>query len=120
MDFSVLADYGVNYEEGLGRCLGDQKFYAMLLSMFLEDDSFYRGKAAFDSGDDDSLMKCFHELKGVSGNAAAKELYSAVYPLVELLRGPNWTREQIAPLVAAVERAYDRARTGVLLALGRK
>lgn len=116
MDRELLEAYGVNYDEGEKRCLGDSAFYEKLLSMFLKDESFARAKAAFELEDDRALFSGIHELKGVSATAALTELYAATCPLVECLRRGDGDREELNRLFAAVDRAYTRVSEGIRLA----
>lgn len=116
MDTEILKEYGIDYEKGLARCADDPEFFALLLSMFLEDDSFARGKSAYEKGDQQAFFACMHELKGVSGTASLTALYEATCPLVELLRGEAPGKEREDALFAAVEKAYACACKGIALA----
>lgn len=116
MDYTILDQYGVDYEKGIARCLNDAGFYQKMLAMFLDDDSYYRAKAAYERKDHKELFRCVHELKGACGNAAMTELFDAVSELVELLRSGSADEALIAALFHKVELAYTRARTGVELA----
>lgn len=118
MDGKILTRYGIDYEKGLQRCTQDAAFYEMLLTMFLEDSSFARAKAAYEDMNRRKLFECLHELKGVSGNTAMTELYEAVCPLVELVRNGAADEAEITRLFTLVEDAYTRAREGISLALG--
>ena len=63
-----------------------------------------------------------HELKGVSGNAALTDLYSAIVPLVEALRSSGAGAEkdaQISRLFAEADKAYQRTFEGITQAIGR-
>ena len=117
MDRELLAQYGIDFDVGLGHCMGDAAFYRTLLSMFLDDDCFPRAQAAFADGNAKELFSCMHELKGVSGNAALTALYNAVIPLVEALRNQDAVGEEIAPLFARAQAAYDRTVQGIRLAV---
>lgn len=120
MDKELLVKYGIDYERGLGNCMGDGDFFQTLLSMFLQDDCFPRAEKAFANKDYKELFNCMHELKGVSGNAALADLYSAIVPLVETLRSGNGAEKeaQIGPLFAEAERAYRHTCDGISQAIG--
>ena len=107
MDKDLLGKYGIDYEKGLGNCMGDGEFFQTLLSMFLEDDCFPRARAAYANKDYKELFNCMHELKGVSGNAALTDLYGAIVPLVEVLRGKTGadTEAQIGLLFENADKA---------------
>lgn len=49
MDKQILRAYGIDADRGVGNCMNDASFYERLLSMFLQDGSFQRGKAAYAS-----------------------------------------------------------------------
>lgn len=117
MDATVLQSYGIDCKSGIARCLDDESFYKRLLTLFLQDDSFARAKAAFERGDQTALFKCMHELKGVSGNASLTALHAACCELVELLRAGDADSERIAALFPPVEEAYLRAWEGAVLAV---
>ena len=93
MNLAVLAEHGIDYNKGLSRCMNDPEFYEKLLGMFLCDDSFSRGKKAYEAKNFDLMFKCVHELKGACGNASLVGLYNAVVPLVDLLRENGVTNE---------------------------
>lgn len=113
MNYTILRESGIDVETGLARCLNDREFYEQFLMMFLEDTSFERARAAFEQKDYKELFKCAHELKGVSGNAGLSELYDAVSPLVDLVRGGSADDGEAAALFERVSEAYERARDGV-------
>lgn len=119
MDKSLLKEYGINYDEGLARCMGDPAFYKTLLSIFLSDSAFTRAAEAYGAGDLNALFACMHELKGASGTAAFTELYNAICPLVELLRGKAAQADpaETDRLFDAVQTAYARTCEGITKAL---
>lgn len=120
MDFSVLDSYGVDYRQGIRRCMDDSEVYHQMLIAFLEDDSFDRAKKAFASRDYRGMFNCMHELKGACGNADFTALYEAVVPLVEILRSgeAEESAEEVEKKLQTVSMAYERTREGVSLALG--
>lgn len=118
MDLTVLDRYGIDSQEGIARCMGDEELYAGVLGMFLQDDAFQRAKAAHDGGDMQMLFRCVHELKGACGNVAMTELYDTVDALVEYLRGGQYELATVDAMFARLEIAYLRAREGVACALG--
>ena len=117
MDKELLRQYGIDYDKGLSNCMGDVAFYKTLMGMFLDDDCFPRARAAYAQHDYATLFSCLHELKGVSGNAALTELYKAVVPLVELLRGGTSDDAAVDTLFSQADAAYQRACEGISLAL---
>lgn len=120
MDKTILRSYGIDAEKGVGNCMNDAVFYERLLSMFLKDESFQRGKAAYEARDYSTLFSCMHELKGVAGGAALTGLYDAVCPMVELVRGDaaNPPDEEVDRVFARIETAYARTCKGIALSGG--
>lgn len=117
MDRALLKEYGIDYEQGLARCMGDADFFRMLLSMFLRDESFQRAKTACAAGDQKALFAAVHELKGASGTAALTALYDALTPFVELLRDGTADQREIDRLFGELEGVYQRTCEGVTRAL---
>lgn len=122
MESELMTRYGIDYDKGIKNCMGNGIFYRKILSMFMEDDSFLRAKAACKVRDYKTLFNCAHELKGVSGNAALTKLYYATVPLVELLRGESGAEvgAEVESLLAAIEEAYSSACAGISLILEEK
>ena len=117
MDITILEKYGIDYKNGLARCMGDVEFYEKLLTMFLNDDTFSQAKKAFDEKNYEKLFHYTHELKGVCGNADMKDIYRAVCPLVELLRYNEGSEEIITEMFEKVEEAYNKAKEGIFVAI---
>ncbi len=117
MNYEILREYGIDPDAGLARCMNDAQLHERLLGLFIEDDTFERVRAAYQSGDRDGLFKCAHELKGVCGNADIPLLYEAVGELVELLRGDNRNDVEITAVFERIARLYDRAREGIVSAM---
>lgn len=117
MDLDILKACGIDWQKGVARCLNDRSLFERTLLLFLQDDCFDRGKAAFALRDYPGLYRSMHELKGACGNVEMTALHDAVCELVDLLRGGNEPGEEELMLrFAAVEAAYETARTGILLA----
>lgn len=117
MDYQALQEHGIDYRRGISRCMDDAGFYEQFLNMFLSDDSYARTKAAYERGDLREMFSCAHELKGVSGNAEMTDLFNAVSPLVELLRGGTPEAGELSRAFTDVENEYHRALKGVMTAL---
>lgn len=113
MDKDLLREYGIDYEKGLGRCMGDSELYTTLLSMFSQDDCFERTRQALEQRDAKAMFDCMHELKGTSGNLALNALYELICPLVERLRTGDADMDEIAPLFEPVEKVYKKTLEGI-------
>lgn len=119
MDKAILQNCGIDYDKGLKTCMGDPEFFKTLLSMFLADTCFPRARVAYAARNYGDLFNCLHELKGVSGNAALTDLYNAVVPLVELLRGGTAEDAEVDRLFAVADTAYQRVYDGIALAVAK-
>ena len=120
MNYEILKEYGIDYTKGLKRCMDDESFYQDYVASFLEDDSFARGKKAFERKDYQEMFCCIHELSGVCSNADLLQLHESVKELVELLRNHLGTPIQIEDSFYKMEKVYLRTIEGIKLAIQRK
>lgn len=119
MNIQILEEHGIDYASGVARCTNDAGFYEMLLTMFLQDDTFARAKAAYGEGDMKELFNCMHELKGAAGNASLTDMYKASVPLVEALRCEQPRQDEIDGLFVRAQQVYDRTCEGISAAIGK-
>ena len=105
LTIETLKDFGVNTEEGLGRCLGNEALYFRFIGMAVADDGFEHLAEATAAGDLVKAFEAAHALKGVLGNLAIVPLYRAVSEVTELLRSGTETdySEKIAAILAMRE-----------------
>lgn len=96
---------GADYEATFKR-LPNEAMLLRLAKMFLQDDSFQSLKDALAAGDVQTAFCAAHTLKGVCLNMGFDKLYEPSNELTELLR--TGTLEGSEPLLAAVEREYQR------------
>lgn len=82
----ILESYGSNYEETMGRFLGDEAFYLRMLGMLLKDGSMKTLCDALNGEDMGAAFDAAHTLKGIAGNLGLTPFYSAVCTMVETLR----------------------------------
>jgi len=68
----------VNVEEGLGRIRGNQKIYKMLLTTFLDNDSFQQLEADIAAQKIDEAAKTAHAVKGIAANLSLPKLYEHI------------------------------------------
>ena len=81
-----LKALGANVDEGLERCLGRTDLYEKFINKLpemLEDPEI---KAAFDRGDDQTVIEKTHAIKGVTGNLSITPLFEAYSNIVSLER----------------------------------
>lgn len=81
-----LREYGANVEEGLRRCVNNEKFYLMLVMKAVNGNGFDDLKAAIAGGDLKRAFEVCHSMKGVFGNLSITPLYEPVAEMTELLR----------------------------------
>jgi len=78
---------GIEYQEGVGRFVGQAKLYETFLNKFLQDPNYEELKKALQARDCEAAFQASHTLKGVSGNLSLNSLFHAIIPLVDSLRG---------------------------------
>lgn len=120
MNVEMLKACGVDYSQGIERCMNDEELFESVLQCFVEDDMLERTEDAFKRKDYSEMFDCVHELKGACGNAAFTELYDASCVLVELLRGGCTDDALIAPAFDKVRELYIRVRNGIIAASEKK
>lgn len=76
------AKMGANYEEVLGRLYNE----AMIVLLFLKDDSYSNLEAALKAGDVQTAFRAAHTLKGVCQNLGFNNLYVPAAQITETLR----------------------------------
>ena len=81
-----LKNFGVDTEEGLGRCFGNEDFYFRLVGMIPDDPNFDVLSEKLKAGDLQGGFEAAHALKGVTGNLSLTPIYEPVSELTELLR----------------------------------
>ncbi|NMP38362.1 MAG: Hpt domain-containing protein [Clostridiales bacterium] len=91
MNISLLKTGGIDYEEGIGRFVGNSELYESLLKSFCEENDFDKAKAAVEAGDTRNLFELIHTMKGVTGNLSLTPLYRACCELTEKLRAEDYS-----------------------------
>lgn len=81
-----LRQFGVNVEEGLGRCMNNEMFYLRMVNMSLADKNFDALAKGVEDGDRKAAFEAAHALKGVLGNLSLTPLYEIVQVLTDQLR----------------------------------
>lgn len=98
---------GIDYENGLERCLGDESLYTRLLGMFKDDNAFERLTTALDRGDITDAFECAHALKGVAVNLGMNTLFETDSELANALRGDG-DLDKARELYTSVKVAYSK------------
>lgn len=91
--------------------------YEAVLRAFISDPVLEQAQKALASGDKAALLSVAHEARGSSGNAGINRLYKAASDLVALLRRESYTGAELADSFRQFEREYQRAYSGIELAL---
>ncbi len=107
MDIAKLRDAGIDYEDGLRRCAGNDTLYERLLGMFAQDTNYAESLEAFGRQDWDELFSHMHEIKGMSSNLSMTDVYADAAEIVALLRSQDYAA--IAPVIDRLKVSYARA-----------
>lgn len=116
MNSEIIKKYGIDYESGVRRFIGDRDLYELVLRSFLDDKILDDARLAMKHKDYHRLFECAHEIKGSSSNADMYELCSASGKLVELLRNGNYDDISVEECFDCFVTAYERAKEGIKLA----
>jgi PAS domain S-box-containing protein len=105
---------GFDLADGLKRLQGNKKLYRKLLLGFSTDYNAAANeiRQALDAGDFDRAHGLVHNLKGLAGNLAAKELQAAALNLEKRVKGAKKSAPSTTELnvkLSALENALDRA-----------
>lgn len=103
----ILESYGSDYEETMGRFLGDENFYLKILGMLMKDGSMGKLRDALDSKDMAEAFDAAHTLKGIAGNLGLTPFYIAVGTMVEALRSRD-PKGNYTALYQRVEAEYKK------------
>ncbi len=104
MNRYLFSKAGIDVNEGVARCGGDEALYEHLLDRFSEESRFEEMREALASQDVQGAFAAAHALKGLSGNLSMNRLYRDIMPLVEELRAGSLSGT--ADLFARVEVDY--------------
>jgi HPt (histidine-containing phosphotransfer) domain-containing protein len=114
MDKVALKQYGINYDAGVARFMGDAPMYEELLREFPADMPLSGLRQAFEENDYEALFQISHAMKGVTGNLDMDRLFPATSALTEYLRGTKTPDPgQVAALYEKVCTEYDRVCEGI-------
>lgn len=98
----------LDYEQGLGRFLGNDNLYKSFLKRFLQDGSEAAFQEALRAGDREKAEKEVHTLKGTAGNLSLMRLFHAADEMVQALRAGR-SGEEAADLAMAVAQEKEAA-----------
>lgn len=86
MDKIRLLKAGIDYDEGLDRCMGNNVLYNKLLLRLIENSNYDNLLEAIKEKNYEKAFGFAHTLKGMLGNLSVNEAYSKIVLLVEDLR----------------------------------
>lgn len=86
LTIEALREYGANVEEGLKRCVNNEKFYLSLVQRAVKSAGTDELESALAGGDLHRAFEICHSMKGVFGNLSLTPLYAPVSEMTELLR----------------------------------
>ena len=86
MDKKKLLKAGINYDEGLERCMVNKALYNKLLLRLIENNNYDNLLKAIKEKNYEKAFGYAHTLKGMLGNLSVNEAYGKIVLLVEDLR----------------------------------
>lgn len=108
LTLDALRDFGASVDEGLARCMKNEKLYFRLVGMAVNDANFDKLADAVAADDLDAAFDAAHGLKGTLGNLALKPMYDVVSAMTEDLRAR--THMDYGPSVAALLALRDQLK----------
>ncbi len=103
----IFEAYGGNYDNTLGRFLGNESMYLRLLKMFFQDENMCLLGTAIENQEWRAAFEAAHTLKGVTGNMGLDPLYDAVCNIVEPLRLDDGDTDYTA-LYQIIQQEYEK------------
>ena len=107
MNKAVLKENGIDYEQGVARCVGNTALYETLLLSVSESDSLQRAKAEYADKNYEKLFETIHEIKGVSGNLSMNSLFASSSELTEVLRAKDYSSPDLTRLFAKFVSSFE-------------
>ena len=118
MDQGILISCGIEYADGLRRCMDNDALYERMLLQYVDDPCVAQAERAFAAGDMEGLSAAVHNLKGSSGTLSLTPVYELTSKMMVDLRSGDLQNlpEQMAQLrarndalCAAIRRATGKA-----------
>ena len=82
----MLEEKGFDVDGTMKRFLNNETLYLKCLRKFLDESSFDKLKAAYQSGNCKEAFEGAHTMKGFVSNLGINEIYHLLIPMVEKLR----------------------------------
>lgn len=103
----IFEAYGANYQDTMGRFMGNETMYLKILDMLFRDKNMELLGKALDAGDMTGAFEAAHTLKGVAANMGLTPLYQAVTEILEPLRAKE-CRDDYADLYQAIQYEFQK------------
>lgn len=92
MNIDILKKAGINYEEGLGRFMGNNALYEKFIKKFPADENYSLACEDMKSGDMKALLAHTHAMKGTTGNLSMNTLYGSCCNIVDAIRAEQFDK----------------------------
>lgn len=102
MTVDELKKLGVDTEEGIKRCAGNEAFYMKLVPMALDESKYSDLKKQIGEKDFNAAFETAHALKGVFANLSLTPLCDIICEITELLRAKQ--DMDYAPLLEKLDK----------------
>ncbi|MGN0649027.1 MAG: Hpt domain-containing protein [Oscillospiraceae bacterium] len=106
MDFTLLTEVGINVEEAVKRCAGNEALYAGMVKRFVEEESYRNLVIAAENHDEKQMLSVAHTLKGLCGILSLTPLYELLCELVVLLK--NGENDKAFALMPEISDSYEK------------
>lgn len=117
MNEKYLIQNGINYNEGLKRCLGKKDLYEKILKAFVKDNILTKAKKAMHKKNLTELKFCIHEIKGSSANMSLTSVYLPANEINNLLVEKKYTEEELINAFDNFSKSYSTALMAIKKAL---
>lgn len=107
MNKEKLQSAGIDYEDGIRRCAGNEALYEKLMVMFAQDTNYDDALVAYQARNWDDLFSHMHEIKGMSSNLSMSTVYEDAAEIVALLRAQDY--DSISPVMDRLAVSYAAA-----------
>lgn len=107
----LLLAGGIDVDDMLERCMGNEVLLKRLLNKFLSDSSYHSLEEAMQQGNEGAAMEASHTLKGITGNLSMKALFELVDIQVKALR--NHDMKTAATMMPDITSAYNSAMLAI-------
>ena len=105
----ALEEWGVKYENGVERFMGNVALYEKFLLKFLSDASYQNFVEGMESGDMLRAERAVHTMKGTAGNLSLAPLFYVSDTMVNAIRAQE-SPERLREIYGEVRKTYGSIR----------